>query len=121
MKSSEILRKAQEELKRRGWYQGAFAPCGRIDEPDVDPETLPCCAWGALNAAACGDPRKWEFLEASGPNFPLFYLEQAVGRAADALDGTRSVVFWNDEVVQSVDEVLAGLEKAALLAEKEGD
>jgi hypothetical protein len=122
VKSSEILRKAQEELKRRGWHRGEFAPHGVVAGLDCPMDELPCCVWGAINAAVTGDPRNWEFLgDDPGTNGPLRYLERAIQMIA--LDGSeaRSAPWWNDHVANSVDEVLAGLEKAAVLAEGAGD
>lgn len=104
MKSSEVLRKAQGELKRRGWHQG------RLGSDKERRKDCPVCAWGALNAAVTGDP--WDYGDDAGGNGGTWDIAEAVSTALDD---------WNDFVAQSVEEVLDRFEEAAVLAERNGD
>ena len=105
MKTSEILRKAADEIRRRGWYQGANG------SSDRDRENCPVCAMGAIRATLSGgDPWgrvdfRWESL-----------LVDAVAVAATASDSLHG---WNDDPERTVEEVLDAFERAAQAAELE--
>ena len=110
MRSSEVLRRASEVIRRRGWCQEDFA------EKGGNLATCRVCAWGAINAAATGDPTDWEY--SNGHEQPaLDWLTRAV--FGEQFGGY--VAEWNDDLDRTVEDVLAALNKAAHLAESEGD
>lgn len=113
LKTSELLRKAADEIRRRGWWQGDFAQPNEGVLADWY-ENCPVCAWGAVNCALNdGDP--WithqTDLEASA----------SFARLVAKAGGGKDVAQWNDDPGRTVDEVLDAFEKAAQAAEAEGD
>ena len=111
MKTSEVLRKAADEIRRRGWYQGEFAPI------EADDDSCPVCAWGAINVAHSGDPRNWYVEGAPGEESPALQV-LAIAATGDAF---RSVPSWNDDPERTVEEVLDAFERAAVAAEAAGE
>lgn len=103
MKTSELLRKGAEEIKRRGWVRDWFG-----DDPNK-PDTCRVCAIGGLRAAMTGDP-----FSALGGD-PLFV--EARGFLVNAI-GSNSVVNWNDANGRTEEDVLGLFFKAAELAER---
>lgn len=108
MKTSEILRRAADEIRRRGWYQGEFAPRETVNFDDC-----PVCAWGAINAVQNGDPREWYVKD--GPA----YESVALHVLAATVGGSKyySVPSWNDDPERTVEEVLDAFERAAQAAD----
>lgn len=107
MKTSEVLRKAADEIRRRGWCQGEFMP------PDANPDDCPVCAWGAVNVAENDDPREWYVKDGPGEeSAALEYLQKAYR------DEFRSVPAWNDDPERTVEEVLDAFTRAAEAAEQ---
>lgn len=94
MTPAEVLRKAADVIRARGWRQH-----------DYGEESGPVCAVGALNVAMGGDP--WDD---HGPYTAEERLRQFLGWGD-------SVSRWNDARGRTVEEVIAALEKAASLAE----
>lgn len=107
MKTSELLRKAADEIRRRGWYQGDYGS----DLSDEGAFTCAVCALGAVNAAAHnGDPWSGMIFSHTQRAGAVFALEAVVGT---------TVPFWNDSPGRTVEEVLDVFERAALAAEAE--
>lgn len=92
MSTSDVLRKAADVIRERGWNQGHFETLGgRV------------CVLGAINVA-CG-------LDADSMKLPLSYLD-----AEAALRAVLPVPWpseWNDERDRTAEEVIAALLKAA--------
>ena len=107
MKTSEVLRKAADEIRRRGWHQGANGS-NFGDKPNCS-----VCAVGAIRATLSGgDP--FDSVD--------FRLESALGDAvAVAASASDSLHRWNDDPERTVEEVLDAFEKAAVAAEAEGN
>lgn len=100
LKTSELLRKAADEIRRRGWHQGWYGSSA------ADPMNCSVCAAGAIVAAELGDPYEMftaDYHKARG------YLWRIVG----------GVSVWNDDPRRTVEEVLDVFEKAAVAAELE--
>lgn len=115
MKTSELLRKAADEIRRRGWFQGAYGDVDPDGETPLDEQMKTCrvCAWGAVRSAANGSPYGWEHDTAT-----------PVDRSILALTGVipiPSVPDWNDAPGRTVEEVLDAFERAAQAAETAGD
>lgn len=114
LKTSELLRKAAGEIRRRGWWQGFYRELDAVtDRPVGSSEDCKVCAWGALNVALGGEPQ-WpgdgdEFTQS---RVALRYLRGATGMDAAA---------FNDTPGRTVEEVLEAFEVAAVAAEAEGD
>ena len=108
MKTSEVLRKAADEIRRRGWYQGDYG--SDYSTPEAE-KTCSVCALGAVNAVV-GDGTPWyrAYLQ-DGPRMDAVKALEAVvgGKVHD----------WNDEGATSVEEVLDAFERAAQAAELE--
>jgi hypothetical protein len=110
VKTSEVLRKAADEIRRRGWNQGDYG--SSVDEYS----TCAVCAMGAVRAAlspigdAWGGRRTRERLLAERCAIAL--VEDAAG---SLLPG------WNDAEGRTVDEVLDAFSRAAAKAEANGD
>lgn len=127
MKPSEILDKAQDEIRERGWYQGDY----------VSNETGGVCALGAIRCAVDG-----EFVEFDD-TFDRYCLDEAVFHhlddsaevcAADAYamravpadvrndfgSELRFVPSFNDMPTTSVEDVLLMLKRGAELAREDG-
>jgi hypothetical protein len=107
MKTSEVLRKAADEIRRRGWHQGDYGSDGVLYQ------SCSVCALGAINAVLYnGDPFDGLLTQNSDRHRAVRMLEEIVGgRVHD----------WNDEGVSTVEEVLEKFEEAARAAEAEGD
>lgn len=101
MKTSELLRKAADEIRRRGWWQGAMGS----DRNDT--ENCRVCADGAMNAASTGSP--WGFCS---------MVPRDVFKEANRIF---SIWDFNDTVGRTKEEVLEAFERAALAAEADGD
>lgn len=103
MKTSELLRKAADEIRRRGWHQGDYGSDYSV------PESCAVCSYGALYAARNGNP----------------WLTRGTAEAAIALyratrtDAPTGVVDWNDTKGRTVEEVLDAFNRAAELAEQD--
>lgn len=111
MKASELLRKGADEIRRRGWWQGAYGS----DHEDL--KSCSVCAVGALNAADSGTPY---------PADDLSDAHYAASRLLDELvwrDGAGSpgIVNYNDQPGRTVEEVLDLFERAAVAAEENDD
>jgi hypothetical protein len=104
MKTSEVLRKAADEIRRRGWHQGHYG------SDSSDPDSCAVCALGAIHAADRDDP--WE--DSSDLSFA------AASALSSVLDG-EYVDVWNDNPERTVEEVLEAFEEAAQKAEQDGD
>jgi hypothetical protein len=103
MKTSELLRKGAEEIKRRGWTRDWFG-----DDP-AKPSTCRVCAIGGLRAAMTGDP------------FVSMLSEPLFAQARQFLilaTGTSSVVNWNDANGRTEADVVGLFAKAVALAEQ---
>lgn len=113
MKTSELLRKAADEIRRRGWHQGTYAAEGGTLE------SCAVCSLGAISAAALGSPVAF----ADDRSTPA--TDRAILRLAQAVAGPRAyglhTVDWNDAEGRTVEEVLDAFERAAVAAEGEGD
>lgn len=104
MKTSELLRKAADEIRRRGWHQGEYG------DNLLDPKGCRVCSLGAIRAAGSGTP--WgEVNQAT----------QASARWLLKATGAMYVDRWNDTDGRTVEEVLEKFEEAARAAEREGD
>lgn len=108
LKTSELLRKAADEIRRRGWYQGDYGS-------DVSNfSTCAVCSMGAVRAVlsptgdAWGGTRTYSRLKAERAACTL--VELAVGEILPN---------WNDAPGRTVEEVLDVFEKAAVAAELE--
>lgn len=122
LRTSELLRKAADEIRRRGWWQGDFAQpyVGSGDEGDWY-QNCPVCLWGAVNAAAQdGDPWWRTRDERRDLGRAAQLVVKAGGGAADD-EGDYHVASWNDTEGRTVEEVLGAFEKAAQAAEADGD
>lgn len=107
MKTSEVLRKAADEIRRRGWYQGDYGS----DETSY--RSCKVCALGAVNAAFFdGDPFVGILMGDWTRRRAITLLEEVVGG---------NVGVWNDQSARTVEEVLDAFEKAAELAEEQDD
>ncbi len=104
MKTSEVLRKAADEIRRRGWYQGAYGD--KLSQPN----TCRVCAIGALNVAAGADPDGYVFVDTPEAIAATPFLELATGEP--------HVAAWNDVEGRTVEEVLDAFTRAAELAEQ---
>lgn len=102
MKTSELLRKAADEIRRRGWRQEDFGSY------EVDHKNCPVCAWGAVNIVVNGDPWSADL-----------DTETIIDWMATKLELGASVPAWNDEIGRTVEEVLDAFERAAVAAEEE--
>lgn len=100
LKTSELLRKAADEIRRRGWHQGDYG------WSRMDPENCGVCSIGAIRAASSGTP--WDPYFGGGVFAPL---KREIG--------TWDIVGWNDKPGRTVEEVLDAFEKAAVAAELE--
>lgn len=108
MKTSELLRKAAGEIRRRGWIQNHLG-----ESSDV--ENCAVCAIGAVNAAACGSP----FMGLGpGERAPLDILETLL---EEDCSGYVWIANYNDAPGRTVDDVLDLFERAAVRAEADGD
>lgn len=103
LRASELLRKAADEIRRRGWHQGDYGSDYSV------PETCAVCSVGAISAATSGSP--WLPTSTSG--------NQALCILTDAIN-LEDVVPWNDAEGRTVEEVLDAFERAAVAAEGEG-
>lgn len=107
MKTSELLRKAADEIRRRGWYQGGYGS-------DISEEgfgSCKVCSLGAVNAASYnGDPWNGMLFKDTARERAILLLEESAG-------GT--LPHWNDAPGRTVEEVLDVFEKAAQAAELE--
>lgn len=108
MRTSEILRKAADEIRRRGWHQGDYAA------DYVDLENCSVCALGALAAVEFGTPVPPQIAP------PAPYVRSAIWALEDVTDEAY-IDKWNDDPERTVDEVLAKFEEAAQAAEANGD
>jgi len=106
LKTPELLRKAADEIRRRGWTQDDFGSSNDRDNCSV-------CAWGAINAAAYDDP--WD----TGENGETESLADFVAKVNNI--GGNNLALWNDHPDRTVEEVLEAFEKAARAAESEGN
>lgn len=105
MKTSELLRKAADEIRRRGWYQGDYGS----DLGDEGFRTCRVCSLGAVNAVAHnGDPWVYPRLKGTTHFRAVEILEGAVG-------GT--LPQWNDDPERTIEEVLDVFSRAAEKAE----
>lgn len=101
MKTSEVLRKAGDLLRERGWIQGSYSDAGRF------------CAVGAADSVAGDalgrrDPEANLLLQTVADDFP--YPERYPGDIAG------SMLRWNDRPRRTLDEVLAATDAAYVLA-----
>lgn len=96
MTAAELLRKAQDEMRTRGFGKG-----------ELECSSGAVCLLGALNAAATGDP-------SSAGDTSVYVqarsalLEQAM-RACGQGTGT-----YNDRYLHNLEDAVAALEKAAV-------
>jgi len=104
MKTSEVLRKAADEIRRRGWHQGAMG------SSLVDRESCSLCAAGALNVVLGGDPWSYALIGSDASRAML-----------DVTGASPLIEDWNDDPERTVDEVLDAFERAAVTAEASGD
>lgn len=97
MKTSEVLRKAGDVLRERGWHQGQFeSPCGAV------------CVFGAVNVAITSDPG-----DGSLSREPVDMIRRILKRWPPN---------WNDAPGRTAAEVLATLDAAYVVAlQEEGD
>lgn len=104
MKTSELLRKAADEIRRRGWTQRSYG------SDEVNYKNCAVCALGAIHAViGNGDP--WYLgLEGDGARNELARVV-----------GEKLPHRWNDAEGRTVEEVLDAFERAALKAEEDGD
>lgn len=105
MKTSELLRKAADEIRRRGWHQGDYG-----SDPEAAKNCM-VCSRGAINAVATGDP--WVYNIAAD--------KAAKGLYSTLRHDALGIVRWNDDPDRTVEEVLEKFEEAARAAEREGD
>lgn len=119
MKASEILDGAATIIETNGWYQGHFydeekyGPFTKFARPFwqvILNEGAPCCAEGALYAAAPNN--------VTSINSARLRLENLV--LGDRWQGSRDIPSWNDAEERTKEEVLAKLREAAAIARGEG-
>jgi hypothetical protein len=99
MKTSEVLRKAADEIRRRGWHQGDYK----------NEATGAVCAYGALNIAESGSPYS------GGQSF------RSRGYLLRVVKPRLGLATWNDDPRRTKDEVLENFEEAAVAAEADDD
>jgi hypothetical protein len=105
MKTSDVLRKAGDVLRERGWCQGTF----------IDGSRGPCCAWGALIVAGGIDgdrrPVERELLE-------LIAIKPAT-RERLAGKGFNALPWWNDYKGRDASEIMEAIDAAYIVALQE--
>lgn len=114
MKTSELLRKAADEIRRRGWWQGFYRELDPVSGQTVGTEAdCKVCAWGALNVVIGGPPNAVEEdHDYHSVRVALRYIKRVTGVSTPT---------FNDTPGRTVEEVLEAFEKAAVAAEADGD
>jgi hypothetical protein len=91
VKTSDVLRKAGDVLRERGWYQGYYkAPDGSV------------CVLGAMSETM----------------LPATLWDRAID-VADTVAGTDNLARWNDATGRTVEEVLIAMDAAYVVALQE--
>jgi hypothetical protein len=106
VKTSEVLRKAADEIRRRGWHQTDYG------SDVVAFETCAVCSLGAVNTVVAGDPFAWATVNED--------RDLAIAALMRSIDDER-VPDWNDTEGRTVEEVLDAFERAAQAAEGNDD
>jgi hypothetical protein len=100
MDTPEILTKAIDVIEERGWYQGA----------SVDPDGTGVCAVVAMCVAAGLPP---DTLVMNGDRVGAMSVLAAAGELELFLDLGLPATQWNDEFVDTRDEVITALRECA--------
>lgn len=110
MKASEILRKAADVIRARGWYQGNVG-----SDPDAE-SSCSVCAVGAMRIAATGQQSPWTLVGTGGSEYweARAELDETIAHTGDRTP------HWNDTDGRTADEVLVALESTAVRLEGEG-
>jgi hypothetical protein len=98
VKTSEVLRKAGDVLRERGWHQGWF----------YNRETGAVCVLGACHLAVSGCPDSNAAIQFLGPLDTVIDASLGGGRA-----------FWNDAEGRTADDAIQALDAAYVLALQE--
>lgn len=114
------------ELKRRGWTTGTLGRIYQMNAPDLPEEECEVCLLGAASSAynpfhpfvpGYGDDYDWDSLDVKvwkNPEYREFVAllnDEAIRRDPDSDNrGLQAAVFYNDQVAQSVDDVIALLQ-----------
>jgi hypothetical protein len=103
----EVLTKAKDVLKERGWTQGRYVE-------DMCTGEGPVCLFGAINTVVMGDPR----IDVSNEETrELRLLVQAVNyETSEYLEYGAEVADWNDDPERTVFDVERVLDRAIVLA-----
>lgn len=101
MKISAGLKAAREVLETHGWCQGSLARRN-------DDGSLSYCSLGALDKAV-------------GHEVSNFFFQKAWRYMKMAMDDTPSIASWNDHPRRTKTQVLAAFDRAAELAQENGN
>lgn len=106
METAEILNKAADVIEERGWYQGL----------SQDPDGTGVCALGAICVAVGLDPHALAEL-GEGDDAAARAGVEAADALEDWLGLDLPVTQWNDEYVDTAEQVVTALREAAKAAE----
>lgn len=96
MEPAEVLRRAADVLRERGWVQGTYVDGGGA-----------CCVRGAVNVVLYGAPVSIECCDEE-------VQAMSALAAVAGIPKHGSISLWNDRQGRTLDEVLTALERAAV-------